>query len=88
MNQEGLGGRVPLFIPRDVFYLQVLREEDLTQNTVAVVTSHTCQISSELPQVSVEVIKLDLCCQEDVLRFRKWEHALVCASALVENNQC
>lgn len=53
----------------------------------AAVTSHTCQVSSELSEVSVEVVKLDLRCQEDVLRFRKWERTLVCAGVLVECNQ-
>lgn len=53
----------------------------------AAVTSHTCQVSSELSEVSAEVVKLDLRCQEDVLRFRKWERALVCAGILVECNQ-
>lgn len=45
--------------------------------------SHTCHVSSELSQVSVEVIELDLCSQEDVLRFRKWEHTLLRAGVLV-----
>lgn len=50
-------------------------------------TSHTCQISPQLSQVSAEVIELNLCCQENVLRFRKWEHTLVCAGVLVECNK-
>lgn len=54
---------------------------------VRVETRRTCQISAELPQVSVEVIEPDLRGQEDVLRFRKREHALVCASILFEHSQ-
>lgn len=49
--------------------------------------SHTCQIASKLSQVSVEVIKLDLCSQEDILRFRKWEHTVVCAGVLVKDKK-
>ena len=45
--------------------------------------SRTCEVPSELPQVLVEVIELDLCRQEDVLGFREGEHALVCAGVLV-----
>lgn len=47
------------------------------------VTSRTCEIPCELSQVSVEVIELDLCSQEDVRRFRKGEYTRLCAGALV-----
>lgn len=50
------------------------------------VTSRTCQISSKMSQISVEVIKPDLRCQEDVLRLRKREHALLCACILLDEN--
>ena len=63
------------------------REKEMEQMKAAAVTSRTCQVSSELSEVSVEVIELDLRCQEDVLRFRKWERTLVCAGVLVECNQ-
>lgn len=66
------------------FFLQVFRAEEPDWIKVAAVTSRTRQISSELSQVSVEVVELDLRCQEDVLRFRKWEYTLVCAGVLVE----
>lgn len=52
----------------------------------AMVTSRTCQISSKMSQISVEVIKPDLRCQEDVLRLRKREHALLCACILLDEN--
>lgn len=54
---------------------------------IRVQTRRTCQISSQLPQVEVEVIKPDLRGQEDVLRFGKREHTLVSASVLVEQLQ-
>lgn len=50
------------------------------------VTSRTCQISFKMSQISVEVNKLDLRCQEDVLRFRKREHTLLCACILEGEN--
>lgn len=50
-------------------------------------TARTCQVASQLSQVSAKIIKLDLCRQEDVLRFRQWERALVCAGILVAYRQ-
>lgn len=86
VQPSNITNRIFIHYSRGVFS-RVFREEELEQIKIAVETSRTCQITSELSQVSAEVIKLNLSCQEDVLRFRKWEHTLVCAGVLVEYNQ-
>lgn len=48
-------------------------------------TTRTCQVTSELKQVSAEVVELHLRRQEDVLRLRQREGALVCAGVLQPN---
>lgn len=45
--------------------------------------TRTCQVTSQLEQVSAEVVELHLRRQEDVLRFRQREGALVCAGVLL-----